>query len=48
VLDIVKPWPARRFERLHGGLGVMADDLMAGLYGNLLLQAAVRLAPGWL
>jgi phosphatidylglycerophosphatase A len=48
VLDIVKPWPARRFERLHGGLGVMADDLMAGLYGNLLLQAAVRLGPGWL
>jgi len=48
ILDIIKPWPARRFEALHGGLGVMADDLMVGVYGNLLLLAAVRLAPGWL
>ena len=29
VLDVVKPFPARRLERLHGGLGVMADDAMA-------------------
>jgi phosphatidylglycerophosphatase A len=48
ILDIFKPWPARRFEDLHGGLGIMADDLMVGLYGNLMLQAAVRLVPGWL
>jgi len=47
-LDIVKPWPANRFERLPGGVGIMADDLMAGLYGNLLLQAAVAIWPGWL
>jgi phosphatidylglycerophosphatase A len=38
VLDVIKPYPANRFERLHGGLGIMADDLMAGVYGNLLLQ----------
>ena len=31
--DIVKPYPARRFEGLHGGLGIMADDLVAGVYG---------------
>ena len=48
VLDIVKPWPADRFERLPGGLGIMADDAMAGLYGNLLLRGAVALAPAWL
>jgi len=48
ILDIIKPWPARRFEALHGGLGIMADDIMAGLYGNLILQVAVRLVPGWL
>ena len=46
VLDVLKPWPARRFERLHGGVGIMADDIMAAIYGNLLLQAAIRLVPG--
>ncbi len=48
LLDIVKPWPARRFERLPAGLGVMADDVMAGVYGNLILRAAVWALPGWL
>ena len=37
VLDIIKPIPARRFESLPGGLGVVADDLMAGVYGNIAL-----------
>ena len=46
VLDIIKPWPAGRFERLHGGTGIMADDVMAGIYGNLLLQGAVRIFHG--
>jgi phosphatidylglycerophosphatase A len=46
VLDVIKPWPAAQFERLHGGIGIMADDLMAALYGNLILQAAVRIVPG--
>ena len=45
VLDIIKPWPAGRFERLPGGVGIMADDLMAGLYGNLLLRGAGLLLP---
>jgi phosphatidylglycerophosphatase A len=40
VLDVVKPWPVRRLERLPGGLGIMADDLLAGIYGALLLNAA--------
>ena len=48
VLDIVKPWPARRFEALPGGVGIMADDLMVGVYGNVLLQLGVRLLPEWL
>jgi phosphatidylglycerophosphatase A len=46
VLDVIKPYPANRFERLHGGLGIMADDLMAGVYGNLLMVAIVYLLPG--
>ncbi len=42
ILDVLKPWPARRLERLHGGLGIMADDLLVGIYGAVLLNA-VRL-----
>ena len=47
ALDIVKPWPARGFEELPGGLGIMADDLMAGFYGRLILMAAASVAPAW-
>lgn len=35
--DIVKPWPVRRLERLHAALGVMADDLAAGLMAGIVL-----------
>jgi phosphatidylglycerophosphatase A len=48
VLDVAKPFPARQFERLHGGYGVMTDDAMAAVYANLLLRGAYYLAPGWL
>lgn len=49
ILDVVKPWPSGQMERLPGGLGVMADDGMAAIYGNLIMQVLVRLAPaGWL
>lgn len=46
VFDITKPWPVRQCETLHGGVGIMADDLMAGLYANLALQVALRAVPG--
>jgi phosphatidylglycerophosphatase A len=46
VLDVTKPRPVDRLERLPRGYGIMGDDLMAGLYGNLLLQAAIRVFPG--
>ena len=46
LFDMVKPPPARRLEALPGATGIMADDLVAGLYANLALQLAVRLAPG--
>lgn len=48
VLDVMKPFPARQLERLHGGFGVMADDAMAAVYANLLLRGAYYFAPGWL
>ncbi|HJP90795.1 MAG TPA: phosphatidylglycerophosphatase A [Pyrinomonadaceae bacterium] len=34
--DIVKPYPAGRFERLKGGLGIMCDDLVAGAYAAII------------
>ncbi len=46
VLDVAKPWPGRRFERLPGGVGVLLDDLLAGAYGLLFLLALRRLT-GW-
>jgi len=36
--DIVKPRPISNLERLGGSLGVMSDDLLAGVYTNLILQ----------
>ena len=48
VLDIIKPFPSAQFERLPGGLGVMADDGMAAIYGNLIMRGLILLAPGWL
>jgi phosphatidylglycerophosphatase A len=38
VFDILKPFPIRKTEKLKGGLGIMADDLMAALYTNVMLQ----------
>lgn len=38
LFDVVKPFPARQAENLHGGIGIMTDDLIAGLYANLILQ----------
>ncbi len=40
LFDIWKPPPVRQFERLPGGLGINADDAMAGIYAALVLFAA--------
>jgi phosphatidylglycerophosphatase A len=48
VLDVIKPYPARRFESFHGGMGMMADDLMSAIYANLALRALLWIAPVWL
>ncbi len=45
VLDVLKPWPIRRLERLPGGWGIMADDVAAGLVGAALLNVVYRV--GW-
>jgi phosphatidylglycerophosphatase A len=41
--DIIKPPPIRRLEKLPGGWGIVADDLLAGVYANLALQLILRL-----
>lgn len=43
VFDIIKPFPARKFDSMHGGLGVMLDDVISGVYTNLLLHLFVAL-----
>jgi phosphatidylglycerophosphatase A len=47
LFDVVKPFPARHLEALHGGLGVMADDAMAAIYANVSLRLLIVIAPGW-
>lgn len=41
VFDIAKPWPIRRLERLPGGWGIMADDLLAGVFAAAALQGTL-------
>jgi phosphatidylglycerophosphatase A len=42
VFDILKPFPIGRLERsLSGGLGIMADDIVAGIFANIILQAGI-------
>ena len=44
LLDTFKPFPAGRFEKLKGSAGIMGDDLVAGIYTNIILQVVLRLA----
>jgi phosphatidylglycerophosphatase A len=37
IFDQWKPWPARRLESLHGGYGVVMDDVAAGVWGAAVL-----------
>ena len=42
LFDIWKPWPVRQFETLPEGVGIVADDLAAGLYGAIILYIGAR------
>lgn len=48
VFDVIKPYPADHLERLHGGVGVMADDAMAAVYANISLRLLIWLLPSWI
>jgi phosphatidylglycerophosphatase A len=38
LFDILKPFPIRRLEKVEGGAGIVLDDLLAGVYGNVCLR----------
>jgi phosphatidylglycerophosphatase A len=40
LFDIVKPYPIKKLENLKSGLGVMADDVMAGVYAGIVLHVS--------
>ncbi|MCS7280476.1 MAG: phosphatidylglycerophosphatase A [Desulfobacterota bacterium] len=42
--DIMKPYPLKKIEKLPGALGILADDILAGLYANLSLCLIERLS----
>ncbi len=43
LFDILKPFPIRRLERVGSGFGVVLDDILAGIYANILLHLVLRL-----
>ena len=45
ILDIIKPFPVRTAERLPGGWGIMADDVAAGVYAQIVVRFALWVAP---
>ncbi len=46
LFDVWKPWLVRRLEAIGGGAGILLDDLMAGVFG-LVVLTLLRLATGW-
>ena len=50
LIDIIKPWPVSAMEKLPGGWGIMADDILGGILGNIILQGlnAYLYQSGWL
>ncbi len=50
LIDILKPWPVSAMEKLPGGWGIMADDVLGGIFANIILQAlnAYLYHAGWL
>jgi phosphatidylglycerophosphatase A len=46
ILDITKLWPIRKLEKLPGGWGILADDLLAGVFAAIVLQICIPLIYG--
>lgn len=41
ILDLIKPYPANRLQRRYGSIGIMGDDIVAGIYTNIILRLAM-------
>jgi phosphatidylglycerophosphatase A len=48
IFDIAKPWPIRKLENLPQGWGILADDLLAGVYAGVVLLLCLRCYTHWL
>ena len=50
IIDILKPFPVSLMEKLPGGWGIMADDILGGIMANIILQAlnAYLYHAGWI
>ncbi len=46
ILDILKPFPARRSESLKNGVGIMLDDVIVGIYANIIIRIFIHFFPG--
>ncbi|MBU3958303.1 MAG: phosphatidylglycerophosphatase A [Candidatus Omnitrophica bacterium] len=44
ILDALKPYPANKIQGIRGSMGIMGDDIIAGLYTNIILQFVLRYA----
>jgi phosphatidylglycerophosphatase A len=44
LFDIVKPYPARKFEKLESGLGIMSDDIVAGAYAAVGISLIIAIS----
>lgn len=47
LFDIWKPWPIRKFEQLHGGTGIMLDDLAAGFLALIVAHLITHFVPSF-
>lgn len=45
VLDIIKPFPARQSQELKGGIGILLDDIIAGIYSLIILHMILLILP---
>ncbi len=41
IMDILKPYPARKLEAIHGGMGIVIDDIIAGIYAGLAILLCI-------
>ncbi len=41
IIDVIKPYPIKKLEKLNGGYGIMLDDFTAGIYTNIIIRILV-------